>query len=114
VLTNVAPGGQDCFVLFEDLQGFELDLKAACISLHCRTMACRLASLRFEDEIQTTAKRLADAVALVEPVRRKRVKVHEDLDGAHVALDAMSKLQKKASTINLMCLCKVALHQIQL
>ena len=99
---------------FEDLQGLELDLKAACTSLHCRTMACRLASLRFEAEMQTTAKRLADTVALVEPVQRKRVKVHEDLDGAHVALDAMSKLQKKASTINLLCLCKVARHQIQL
>lgn len=111
MLAHVAPG-QVCFVFFKDLKGFEFDLKAACVSLCCRT-AFRLASLRLEAQTQTTAKRLADAVASVEPVQRKRVKVHEDLDGAHVALDAMSKLQKKVSTIHFMCLCKFACQQIK-
>ena len=84
-------------VLFNQFESFHFDFKAVCAT------SCFRKALKLDARTQTSIKRASAALDSLEPVQRKRVKYQEDLDGAHVAVDALSKLLKKACINHQFC-----------
>ena len=88
---------QGVAALFDQSESLQFDFKAVC------TRSCFRKALKLDGRTKTSVKRASAALASIEPVQRKRVKCEEHLDEAHVVLDALSKLLKKAQMNHLFC-----------